>query len=85
VTLSAVQRLKTVAAELDALEDPAAVAVRSIELLELVRELEQQVCDVRDDALVALHRQPCSLQEIAALTGLSRGRVHQIIQQRTGT
>jgi DNA-directed RNA polymerase sigma subunit (sigma70/sigma32) len=82
VTLSAVQRLKTVAAELDALEDPAAVAVRSVELLELVRELEQQVCSVRDDALVALHRQRRSLQDLASLTGLSRGRVHQILRQK---
>jgi DNA-directed RNA polymerase sigma subunit (sigma70/sigma32) len=83
--LPTVQRLQVLAVELAALEDPAAVAVRSIELLQVVRQLEQQVCDVRDDALVALPRQPRSLQDIAALTGLSRGRVHQIIQQRTGT
>jgi DNA-directed RNA polymerase sigma subunit (sigma70/sigma32) len=82
VNLPALQHVATSAAELAVLEDPAAVAVRSIELLQLVRELEQQVCDVRDDALAALHRQPRSLQEIAALTGLSRGRVHQILKQR---
>jgi DNA-directed RNA polymerase sigma subunit (sigma70/sigma32) len=85
MSLHTVQRLQALAAELHALKDPAAVAVRSIELLHVVRELEQQVCDVRDDALVALHQQPRSLQDIAALTGLSRGRVHQIIQRRTGT
>lgn len=85
MTLSALPRLLLLAAELEALEDPAGAAVHSIELLQLVRQLERQVCDVRDDALVALHREPRTLQEIAALTGLSRGRVHQILQQRSGT
>lgn len=62
-------------------EDPARVASLSTELLERLRQLQQEVSALRDSAVVTLHDGGSSLHEIARGAGLTRGRVFQIVQR----
>jgi len=85
MTVAGTEQLAPLLADLDRLEEPAEIAAQAIRVLEVMRELERQVCAVRDEAVVGLHRSGLSLQGVADVTGLSRGRVHQIVQRERGT
>lgn len=59
---------------------PGDVARQAVAALDLVRRVEDELCRRRDDAICVLSRSGESLQKIRERTGLSRARVHQIIQ-----
>lgn len=59
---------------------PGDVAARAVAALDLVRRIEDDLCSRRNDAICALHRAGESLQTIHGRTGLSRARLHQIVQ-----
>jgi RNA polymerase sigma factor (sigma-70 family) len=44
--------------------------------------VQRQLVDLRDETIVALNADGWSLQQIAAELGITRGRVHQILQSR---
>lgn len=59
---------------------PRDVAANAIAALHLLRRFEADMSSRRDDAICALHRSGESLQRLHERTGLSRARLHQIIQ-----
>lgn len=61
--------------------DPAVIAAVSTDVLETLRLLQQGVSRARDAAVVELSRQGMTLHDIARTTGLTRGRVFQIVQR----
>jgi hypothetical protein len=75
-----VTRVVRLVQELRAAAAPGDVVVRSVVALELLREVEHEICRARDDAICALHHSGQSLQQIREQTGLSRARLHQIIR-----
>jgi len=68
-------------ARLQRAADPAVVAAVSTDVLETLRLLQQGVSHARDAAVLALSLQGMTLHEIARTTGLTRGRVFQIVQR----
>ena len=54
---------------------------RATELLEDLRVAELAVSQVRDAAIIRLHQEGLTYQEIAGAAGLTRGRVAQVIQR----
>lgn len=64
---------------------PARKVAQAELVLNQLRNLEQQVLEMRDAAICALYESGDSLQVIADLTGLTRGRVYQVVRrQREG-
>lgn len=59
---------------------PADVAGAAVAGLDLVRRIQEDLSGRRDEAICALNRSGESLQAIRQRTGLSRARIHQIIQ-----
>lgn len=78
MAVSGADALPDMVAQLNRLRDPARIAVQAGEVLVVVHTVEDQVSQVRDRALAALHASGFSVRDIATLTGLSRARVHQI-------
>jgi len=62
-------------------ETTAALSTRA---LALCTDLQAALADARDDAIVRLSEAGWSLQDVATLVGLTRGRVHQILLRRRG-
>lgn len=56
------------------------VASQAVAALDLVRAVEDGLSSRRDDAIRSLYDSGESLQAIRARTGLSRARIHQIVQ-----
>lgn len=63
------------------LRDPRRQVALATELLEDLRVAELAVSQARDAAIVRLSEQGCSYQEIAAVAGLTRGRVAQVVRR----
>jgi DNA-directed RNA polymerase specialized sigma24 family protein len=61
--------------------DPARQVTAATELLEDLRVAELTVSQVRDVAIVRLSESGRTYQEIAAVAGLTRGRVAQVVQR----
>lgn len=68
-------------ARLQRADDPAVVAAVTTDVLETLRLLQQGVSQARDAAVLALSRRGMTLHDIARTTGLTRGRVFQIVQR----
>jgi DNA-directed RNA polymerase specialized sigma24 family protein len=68
-------------ARLQRADDPAVIAAVTTDVLETLRLLQQGVSQARDAAVLALSRQGMTLHDIARTTGLTRGRVFQIVQR----
>jgi DNA-directed RNA polymerase sigma subunit (sigma70/sigma32) len=81
MAVSGAEALPDIVAQLNRLRDPVRVAVHAGQVLIVMHSVEKQVVEARDGALTALHASGYSLQDIAAMTGLSRARVHQITRQ----
>ena len=52
--------------------------------LERLRQDQEEISRVRDDAVVELHDQGETYQTIAEVAGLTRGRVAQILRRARG-
>lgn len=50
--------------------------------LDQLGQTERQLLELRDESVVALSEQGWTLQQIAVALGVTRGRVHQIVQAR---
>jgi DNA-directed RNA polymerase specialized sigma24 family protein len=61
--------------------DPARQVTAATGLLEDLRVAELTVSQVRDVAIVRLSESGRTYQEIAAVAGLTRGRVAQVVQR----
>lgn len=66
---------------LRALADPAARAALATEALTALAALIKEVSLVRDEALRTLRATGASYADLAALTGLTRGRVAQVLRR----
>lgn len=75
-----IEELHRLVRSLDSAVAPGDCAVRAVAALNLVRRIEDGLCARRNDAICALHRSGESLQQIHERTGLSRARLHQIVQ-----
>lgn len=75
-----VEQLLRLAKRAERTSAPEDVVEQAVAALHLLRRVEGGVCATRDDAILALHRSGESLQRIRERTGLSRARIHQIIQ-----
>lgn len=74
------ERLLTLIKEVNGSLVPADVAGAAVAGLDLVRRIQEDLSARRDEAICALNRSGESLQTIRQRTGLSRARIHQIIQ-----
>ncbi|MCW2613631.1 MAG: hypothetical protein JWN08_625 [Frankiales bacterium] len=80
MSLSDVDRLRRLAEGINGASGPEEVVARAVAALTVLRRLEAGFCSDRDGAICALHRSGESLQRIRERTGLSRARIHQIVQ-----
>lgn len=69
-------------AALRAVTDPRTRAAEATGILTALTALVREVSAVRDEALLALRAAGASYGEIAVVTGLTRGRVAQVVRRR---
>lgn len=63
------------------LQDPGRRAAAATALLEQLSDIEREVSAVRDDAVRRLREDGASYGRIAAVSGLTRSRVVQLLQR----
>lgn len=80
MSVAEVEELLRLVQGLNSAVAPGDLAGKAVAALHLVRRVEGDLWSRRDDAIRALHRSGESLQQIHGRTGLSRARLHQIIQ-----
>lgn len=73
--------LKDSVKALRAERDPSGRVATATKLLEELRVAELAVSQIRDTAIVRLHDDGHSYQEIAGIAGLTRARVAQVVQR----
>ena len=69
---------------LSRIADPRRRVSAATRELERLRQDQEQVSRIRDDAVVELHEQGETYQAIAEVAGLTRGRVAQILRRARG-
>lgn len=84
MTLPDAEQLLRLVAQMSRTSLPGDLAREAVQALELVRRIEDDLCARRDEAICELHRAGESLQQIRERTGLSRARIHQIVQGPLG-
>jgi len=71
-------------ASLQRIGDPSSRVEAATRELERLRQVQEEVSQVRDEAVVELHDRGATYQRIAEIAGLTRGRVAQILRRARG-